>query len=81
MKHAREDYNRIQDPAGLIAEDEPVMLFRAKDAYMPYVLRYYAETLDEIGGQQEKLIQAVLNHAEAAKAWQKVHGCKDPDIP
>lgn len=24
MIHAREDYNRIQDPAGQIPEDEPV---------------------------------------------------------
>lgn len=25
MKHARQDYNRIQDPDGKIGEDEPVM--------------------------------------------------------
>ena len=28
MKHARDDYNRIQDPAGKIPEDEPVFLLR-----------------------------------------------------
>jgi hypothetical protein len=32
MKHARDDYNRIQDPAGLIPEDEPVFLLRAQGA-------------------------------------------------
>lgn len=32
MRHAREDYNRIQDPAGKIHEDEPVFLMRAQDA-------------------------------------------------
>lgn len=31
MKHAREDYNRIQDPAGLIPDGEPVFLIRGKD--------------------------------------------------
>ncbi len=42
MKHAREDYNRIQDPAGLIPEDEPVILLRGQDKLAPLVLRYYA---------------------------------------
>ena len=32
MKHARPDYNdRIVDTAGLIPDDEPVMLFRGQD--------------------------------------------------
>ena len=31
MRHAREDYNRIQDPEGLIPEDEPVFLIRGQD--------------------------------------------------
>lgn len=32
MIHARDDYNRIQDPAGKIPADEPVFLLRAQDA-------------------------------------------------
>ena len=31
MIHARDDYNRIQDPAGKIPADEPVFLLRAQD--------------------------------------------------
>ena len=34
MLHAREDYQRIQDPDDKIGEDEPVMLFRAQDRHM-----------------------------------------------
>lgn len=30
MLHAREDYNRFQDPEGLIPDDEPVFLLRGQ---------------------------------------------------
>ena len=43
MIHAREDYNRIQDPAGLIPEDEPVFLLRAQDQLACMAVAYYAE--------------------------------------
>lgn len=42
MKHARDDYNRIQDPAGLIPEDEPVFLLRGQDVLASDAVRYYA---------------------------------------
>ena len=32
MIHARPDYNRIQDPAGLIPDDEPVMTVAIREA-------------------------------------------------
>ena len=31
MRHAREDYNRIQDPAGQIPDDEPQLWDRVKE--------------------------------------------------
>ena len=43
MKHAREDYNRIQDPSGLIPEAEPVFLLRGQDELAAPTLRYYAD--------------------------------------
>jgi hypothetical protein len=49
MRHIREDYNRIQDPADLIPEDEPVFLFRGQDMLAPAVLRYYAFLCDHQG--------------------------------
>lgn len=42
MKHAREDYDRIQDPLGLIPEDEPVFLLRAQDRLACQAVAYYA---------------------------------------
>ena len=46
MIHAREDYQRIQDPEGKIGEDEPVFMVRAKDKLTPSVMRHlgYAPT-------------------------------------
>lgn len=41
MWHFREDYNRIQDPESKIAEDEPVVLFRAKDRFFIAVVCFY----------------------------------------
>lgn len=52
MKHARPDYNRIQDPLGLIPEDEPVFLLRGKDILTPTALEAWiaaAETANELG--------------------------------
>jgi hypothetical protein len=42
MKHAREDYNRIQDPENLIPADEPVFLLRAQDQTAALVVAYWA---------------------------------------
>lgn len=46
MRHAREDYNHIQDPSGRIPEDEPVFLLRAQDATAAQVVRYWASLQD-----------------------------------
>lgn len=43
MKHARPDYDRIQDPAGIIPEDEPVFLLRGQDRYAAPQLRHPTE--------------------------------------
>lgn len=43
MKHARYDYDRIQDPAGLIPEDEPVFLIRGQDRFAVEIMQHYAE--------------------------------------
>lgn len=43
MIHAREDYNRIQDPAGKIPDDEPVFLLRGQDALACLAVEFYAD--------------------------------------
>lgn len=77
MKHAREDYNRIQDPAGLIPSEEPVFLLRGQDKFASKTLRYYASLVAEAGGSQD-IIEATLSHANLMDEWPV---SKSPDIP
>lgn len=79
MIHAREDYNRIQDPAGKIADDEPVFLLRAKDYFAPAVVRRWAELVAAAG--DDDLAKNVTMHAERMERWQVENGCKLPDTP
>jgi hypothetical protein len=77
MKHARPDYDRIQDPAGLIPEGEPVFLLRAQDKHFIGMLEYYrAAVLAQDG--DPKIVKAVEQHIERAKQWPKR---KAPDMP
>ena len=80
MKHARKDYDRIQDPAGLIPQDEPVFLIRGQDEVGPEVLRCWA-TLAELAGADREIISKVMDHAEAMERWQIQHRRKIPDLP
>lgn len=77
MKHARPDYNRIQDPAGLIPEDEPVILFRGQDVFAPAALRLYADILESNNAGSE-LIGLIRSQATEMENW-RVH--KVPDLP
>lgn len=42
MRHAREDYQGIQDRHGRIPDDEPVFVLRAQDATAAAVVRFWA---------------------------------------
>lgn len=86
MKHAREDYNRFQDPENKIPEDEPVFLIRGRDPIAPAVLRYYADmqrsraTRIMARGSMEMedaldLACVVERHATAMEEWNP-HGHK-----
>lgn len=80
MKHARSDYDRIQDPEGLIPEDEPVFLIRGQDQVGPEVLRYWAD-LHVANGGDSSLSASVDQHALDMEAWQAEHGKKVADAP
>lgn len=80
MKHARPDYDRIQDPAGLIPDDEPVFLLRAQDASAPEVLRFWADEHIRNGGDPA-LASIAESHADAMEQWQRLHGKKPADLP
>lgn len=77
MIHGRKDYQRIQDPDELIPEDEPVFLIRAQDVTAPEVLEHYAYRAGLVGVEED----AVREHAELMRKWQRDHGAKVPDVP
>lgn len=74
MIHARDDYNRIQDPENKIGDDEPVFLIRAQDIVSGEAVRAWAKLNDFYGGSQEasKLARA---HADKMDAWPKKKKC------
>lgn len=76
MKHARDDYNRIQDPAGLIPDDEPVFLLRGQDRNAAAAVRVWAKLVEDEGGAPE-IVAAARDHADRMDAWPKK---KTPDL-
>ena len=92
MKHARKDYDRIQDPAlgdpsllgegcSPIAEDEPVFLIRAKDKhFVPMVIDYITRTVKDPGGDLQTA-EALSKHVVGALRWQEANGTKTADMP
>lgn len=80
MKHARPDYNRIQDPAGIIPEDEPVLLLRGQDLAAPEAVRAWIKQA-RILGASEEILDAASGQALEMIRWQEEHGAKVPDMP
>jgi hypothetical protein len=70
MLHARADYNRIQDPAGLIPDNEPVFLIRGQDKSGAAVVRIWADHNDVVGGDPEAS-RIARAHADLMDAWPK----------
>ena len=79
MKHARADYDRIQDPAGKIPDNEPVFLIRGQDLAAPAALRAYAMLAHENGAKRD-LVDAVLDHVRLMEEWQRQIARKTPDL-
>jgi hypothetical protein len=67
MKHARDDYNRIQDPDNKIPDDEPVFLLRAQDQFAATVVRQYGALLDATGNTE--MARKCYRHAQAMDDW------------
>lgn len=80
MKHAREDYDRIQDPENKIPKDEPVFLIRAQDVTAPDVVRYWAMQA-KYKGAKESIVLAARTQADHMVEWQREHNMKIPDMP
>lgn len=80
MKHARKDYNRIQDPEDRIPVDEPVFLIRGQDVTAPAVLRYW-EMQARQHGADKGICETALKQADLMVRWQKERRMKIPDMP
>jgi hypothetical protein len=68
MQHARVDYQRIQDPEGLIPEKEPVFLIRAQDniGWMAVVCWCI---LAKLVGADKKIIKLAMRQALRMLDW------------
>lgn len=68
MRHARADYDRIQDPKKLIPKDEPVFLIRAQDSIGAQTVRKWAVMFEQAGGDPV-LVASARAHADLMEAW------------
>ena len=83
MKHARADYNRIQDPEHIIPTDEPVFLLRAQDKFAVAAVRHYADTIaaDPLApSESHEISKRAREWAEVMELYANEHG-KYPDMP
>lgn len=80
MKHARADYNRIQDPAGLIPADEPVFLIRAQDVAAAPTIRFWASQAEARGAAPD-IVEAARRQADEIETYQDTVKVKVPDLP
>ena len=78
MRHAREDYARIQDPEGRIPVDEPVFLLRGQDRIAAIAVRIYARMAATDPDHDPELVASALGHADLMEAWPVQ---KTPDLP
>jgi len=67
MKHARADYDRIQDPAGLIPEDEPVFLLRGQDKLAWHIVKMYGYCASLVG--KDDIAKLCKDHARKMRDW------------
>jgi hypothetical protein len=79
LKHARKDYDRIQDPLALIPEDEPVFLLRGQDLAAPDTVEAWAARA-ELCGANSEIVRSAREQAQAMRLWQ-VRVAKVPDLP
>jgi len=80
MRHARPDYQRFQDPDGIIPTNEPVFLIRGQDSAAPETLEFYAD-LCHANGAELGLSESVRAHALEMREYQGEYGHKTADIP
>ncbi len=81
MKHARSDYDLIQDPRqNGIPEDEPVFLLRAQDICSPDIVMDWAQKAEDMGASSE-IVKLARDQAVAMLNWGEKHKRQIPDLP
>lgn len=80
MKHARQDYNRIQDPTGKIPASEPVFLLRGQDVCAPLAVQAWADEAEKRGADPE-IIRKARTWAAEMLTYQANVKSKLPDCP
>lgn len=80
MKHAREDYSRIQDPANLIPENEPVFLLRGKDVAAPAAIEAWIAEAKKYGAKDD-ILEAAEKQVDLMRAYQIEVERQVPDLP
>ena len=63
-------YGRVTTEHGDIPDDEPVIVFRARDRMLPAVMRFYRE-LCEGNGSPQRHLDLIKGCRERIEAWQQ----------
>jgi hypothetical protein len=71
-------YGRVTLEHGNVGEDEPVVVFRAKDKLLPKVLMYYHLFCMKAGSPKRHL-DIIWDTLQKVYAWQDENETKTPD--
>lgn len=66
-------YGHVSTERGSIADDEPVVVFRAQDEVLPALLDWYREAC-ELRGSPDRHLHAIDDARAAVTAWQESGG-------
>lgn len=71
-------YGHVTLEHGSIGEDEPVMVFRAKDRLLPTIIDMYL-ILCRLAGSPNRHLRLITENRDIIAAWQKKNPTKTPD--
>jgi hypothetical protein len=71
-------YGKVTLEHGTIGEDEPVMVFRAKDILLPDLIAHY-HMLCMLAGSPMRHLRLVAERHKEILAWQDMNATKIPD--
>lgn len=81
MIHARNDYQRIQDPEHKFPADEPVFLLRGQDQTAAEVVRYWVRLNKKLLKEAKDLAPDQIKGRKKAIALAEAHAFRMDDWP